>query len=150
MDRYLHPPLTGFPFVLLSCVMALELSAAILKKEELGRMARFLLGVACLVTPLTFFSGYFAAEYASQTFQVAQDRIAEHQAAGKLLLLSLIPTFVFSSLRKSQASPRVVQCLFFVSLSCSLYLVLLTSSRGGDLVFRHGAGVFAKPPAESE
>lgn len=139
-----HPPLSGFPFVLLSLVVIAEL-VSIFRKDSNGRgFSRNLLYILCLFAPMTYFSGYWGAELSSQSFVISQDLISTHQGWAQLFLLSLVPCLVLSLLEShSEKVNLVLRYGFRVALLVCYALVILTSFQGGQLVFTHGAGVSA-------
>ena len=141
---YPHPALSGAPAVLVFMVAASEVLALASNVPVNYRRVSYF-SVACLVVvaPFTYFTGYFAAAEASQAFLVSQEVIAEHQSYAKLLMLSLVPLFLFSIIRPRETKLGVLNILFFVFLLTTTLLVFITSNHGGDLVFEHGAGVRA-------
>jgi len=142
-----HPPLAGFPFVMLCCVVFAELLAAFYRPKQCRKFAAVLLRALCVVAPLTYYAGYWGAEMANQTFSVSIDVIAAHQMKAKMLLLSLIPTLLLSILERQASEadePFRLRVLYYFFLLVSFALVILTSYEGGDLVFIHGAGVSAR------
>lgn len=137
----LHPFLSAFPPVLIIQAFVCELILLRAADREFWKkVGRYTLVAALIFTAAAFFSGYFAAEDASQTFNVSQDVIANHHNFGRLLLFALIPVTLFSFLRDDSCRLNLLY-LFF--LAAALALVLYTGWLGGNLVFRHGAGVFA-------
>ncbi len=89
-----------------------------------------------------FLSGDFAADSASSCFEVAGDLIAIHEGWGKacLILWGVSATLIW--LEKLAVTGR--KGLFYSAFFCASAAVLLnviTASKGGDLVFKHGAGL---------
>ena len=141
---YPHPALSGAPIGILLIILISEGLGLFSKTPESYRRVSYF-AVVCLVilSPFTYFTGYFAASDASQSFTVSQELIAEHQSFAKLFLLSLVPLFMFSVLRPKEVKLGTLNTLFYLFLLTSAAMVVLTSSHGGDLVFEHGAGVKA-------
>ena len=140
----LHPPLSGFPFVLLSLVLGAEIISLFWhsKKEQTRNFGYIALAVALLVTPLTYLSGYFDALGTNESLHTLSSAISEHQSYGKLLLFSMVPCLILASLRKGvKRGIKWINLGYWVTLIICCSLVIATSMRGGWLVFKHGAGV---------
>ena len=140
-----HPPLSSFPAVTLVLAVASELIAFFKRHNKLASnsyrvMAQRLIFIGCCFTCVTYLSGYFGEDQASQTFEVPTNIIATHQAWAKAILVSLIPLIIFTILRNMSAK-LAVNVLYYFFLTLSLGLTIYTSYLGGTLVFKHGAGV---------
>lgn len=137
-----HPPLSSIPIVLLvsaSIFDALSLWMPT-RAGELRRVASWLLVLLLAIAPLTFYSGYFGAEAANQSFKISPDQIGAHQLWAKCFLMSLVPAGIARYLLMSQQSKKLWSVwVFFLTLSLSLGLI--TAYQGGELVFESGAGV---------
>ena len=129
----LHPPLTGFPGVLVALLLVNEF---VCRGDE--RIKRFLLICAALFIPCTYLSGYVGVEFAEGIDPAV---IKAHQGYAKFVLVLLVPLIVCGLL------PRV-RTAYLVLLPIVFGVVLYTSLLGGNLVFGHGAGVKARPAAE--
>ncbi len=140
---HLHPALSTFPPVLLLIAGALEL-AALVGVAELRRTIRLLLWLAVPGVLAAFFSGYQASDSANQTFVIADQAIGAHHNLGRLLAFAIIPCaaleWVATSARHAKA---FFEWLYRAVLMTCVGLVISTAYLGGELVFRHGAGVFA-------
>jgi len=146
-----HPPLSGFPFVLVVLLALSELCAVFGTNGDTRRKnSAFLLICAAIFIPLTYYSGYFGADFASNTFVVPEDAMLEHQLWAKAaLFLFLGSALVFALTRAvDQNNPGLRQKL---SLVYRLLLIILlavlarASFLGGELVFSHGAGLKHAP-----
>jgi len=145
-----HPPLSGFPIVLLILLCGGEILWFCAPKTYQGPAVRiFLLVGTLLFVPLTYFSGDWGVDAANQAqiFKITTDQISFHQNTAKLLLLSVVPLLLFGLLKSSALYGRsiTVRISYLISLALSLTLCILTSYRGGELVFTHGAAVTAEP-----
>ena len=150
-----HPPLTGFPLVVLvlaagaECIAATGLPWLSASKmsitAECRRFSAILVKLLCVLAPITYYSGYWGSSFANQSFKIAEETIAAHQALGKSLIISLIPLLLFLLLSEQTPERALLRVCYRVFLSISLLLVILTSRQGGNLVFEHGAGVYAVP-----
>ena len=148
-----HPPLTGAPgtLLVLACASELLYSALTCKQHPAARHFRtsstvFVIA-AVLLVPLTYYSGYWGAEAASQTFQISDELVGTHQAWGKFALISCFPSMVLFGLERfGNNAPNWLRPVYLGLLAVSTALVLYTSYQGGELVFRHGAAVSAQSP----
>lgn len=145
-----HPPLTGFPLVLLVLLAVVEFFRCGFGRKDLDRPADLLLIALAVFTPLTFFSGYFAASDAEQTFVVAPEAIETHRAFGRLLVIFLVPTLLTAVLSRtalSSGNPAASKLngAYLLFLSATIAVAVYTGYLGGSLVFDHGAGVRANP-----
>ena len=98
-----------------------------------------------MITPLTYLSGYWGADFASQTFQVPEEVIGRHEAWGRFFLLLLLVTFLLRFVASlASHGRRGLMISYYVVLLSALSCLAFTSFLGGDLVFSYGAGVSAK------
>ncbi|MFM1848173.1 MAG: hypothetical protein RL417_1647 [Pseudomonadota bacterium] len=141
----LHPPLTAFPLVLLLSIACLEVIAW-RRKLDWNKPIEVLLVFMVVAVVAAFFSGYQASEIADRTFAVPNEPISWHHTIGRFLLFLSIPC---AALRFVGARARFNQELFRygyrLTLAGCIGLAIYTGYLGGELVFRHGAGVYASP-----
>lgn len=136
-----HPFLSAFPVVLINLAFFAEIFIIFSKDNSNWRwLSRLLILLSFLFTAAAFFSGYFAAESASQSFVVSPEVIAIHHNWGRALLFLLLPTLIFSYLREDRL---VFAWIFRILLVLAWSVTLYTGYLGGDLVFSKGAGVTA-------
>ena len=147
-----HPPLSGFPFVLVFLLTALELRALFLKGDDLkvwnDRTVGVLLSFSLVMIPLTYFSGYFGADFANARFEVPEELILQHQLWGKSALFLMIGCGVafalYSAAPQHKAGARKgLRLLYRIGIFSLVALLARASYLGGQLVFEHGAGVRA-------
>ena len=139
-----HPPLTGGPPTLVTCALLLEVLSLAYRKLAFHDFSRKLFLLACVIAPLTYFSGYFGQDAAQSVLNNTDlsSEIAAHQFMAKMFLLSLFPTFVMIFLEDAAIEKKqLIRSLYVVFLLISFTLVVLTADRGGDLVFEDAAGV---------
>ena len=139
-----HPPLASFPFALLTLVLIFELLSLRFKTEELRRASGFILLALIIIAPMTFFSGYFAADDASKSFQIPLEAIEEHRSFGKLFLLSLFPVALGKLTAELRHDKKAFRLGYLICLVVSLVLAASASYHGGKLVFIYGAAVNLK------
>lgn len=147
-----HPPLSGVPSTLLCLIVGAELLSYFWQRDACRSFARTLLYILCIATPITYYSGYFGSDYASQSFSVPEDAIGEHQAYAQFFLISLVPCLVLQlAARDAEDSlKKYLRGLYLALLFLSFAIGLLVSFKGGELVFRHAAGVRLQNPETSE
>ena len=143
-----HPPLTGFPITISVLICIAEIGKHLGRKNEFNIVCNFLTLAALVIFPLTYYSGYWGAEFVDKNFN--QKLIASHQALAKFFLFTCIP---YCMLRAALAFEKFllgmisnsVKELLETSLTCLslaiLALVIYTSYLGGNLVFEHAAAV---------
>ncbi|RIL05620.1 MAG: hypothetical protein DCC75_11520, partial [Proteobacteria bacterium] len=104
-----------------------------------------------LAVAAAFISGYQGSELANQTFVISQDYIDQHHSWGRLLLFAIFPCVALKLCSEWATHNRSIFKAFYYSfLLICLGLALRTGFLGGELVFKHGAGVFATPPASKD
>jgi uncharacterized membrane protein len=146
-----HPPLTAGPPIIVLLLVIVQLCTAIFPRisvlkrftSQLLFCRYFLLSMLILITPLTYYSGFWGEEFAedlavANKIDLPKDVIEEHESLAKLFLISLVPLALFGFIRSEK---RVVSALYCLFLLLSFGLVIATAHEGGELVFEHGAGV---------
>jgi uncharacterized membrane protein len=142
MTYNLHVPVTNFPSSCIVILVVLELVSLLRPKTPLGPARGILLACYALSVTASFFTGYLAADNASQTFKVSDDLVAHHHVYGRWCLLSLIPLLTFGVLRtRAKYNRSVLNAFYHLFLLISFLFVVYASHLGGELIFRHGAGV---------
>lgn len=145
---HLHPPLSAFPFALLTVVVLLEI-AKICGARHLDNVIRINLVIAAIASLLAFFSGYYSGSCTNVTFKVDEGAITQHIAAGRVILIALFPCLAcYFIAQMNPANPRLFRGLYLLFLFVAYGAVLVSGYLGGELVFRHGAGVSATNQVE--
>jgi len=140
--KYLHSVFNSFPVAMLIALVAIEAIILFRGASGLKSAAEVLMIFLLIGTVLSFITGYQAQHSASQSFEVPDERIAAHLNLGRLLLFSVIATVSLGYFRfRAIRAQRVWQVIYILSLLISAVLLYLTASRGGELVYRFGAGV---------
>ena len=141
---HLHPALSSFPPVILLLVCGLEL-AALAGIGDLRRTIRILLWLGVPGVLAAVFSGYQASDSANQTFVVADQVIAAHHNIRRLLAFLIVPRAALEWIASKASHGKLMfQSLYRLVLLLCAGLVVYAGYLGGELVFRHGAGVFAE------
>ncbi len=142
-----HPPLTAFPAVLLLAAVIGEFLAVLTKARSWRDFSARALLLSLVFSPLTFFSGYWGAENASQTFTINEELIANHEGYAKLFMLALFVTALLAMVsRRATLNVALFRGIYLTMLCVSTGLAVYVGFLGGSLVFLHGAGVSAPKP----
>lgn len=137
-----HPVLTSFPFALLSCVLVAELLVLFWPKPFAGIATLWVLVCSILGTLAAFFSGYQASDLANASFVVSDSLIENHHSWGRLLLFAIFPCLALKyAAVNAKYSRNFFKASYLVLLVTCWLLALYTGYLGGNLVFKHGAGV---------
>lgn len=148
---HLHPPLSAFPFALLTVVVLLEIGRMLGLIKNGEGVVRVNLLIASLASIATFFSGYYSGSQSSVTFKVDESALTSHIAAGRIVLLSLFPCLAcYFITQMNPVNPKPFRVLYLLFLFVAYSAVLVSGYLGGELVFQHGAGVRAVIPGERE
>lgn len=137
----LHPMLVHFPIALLIVAVISDLAGLLLKREFFNRMGLLLLllGTAGLIA--TYLSGRSAADGLTETGSLKM-AIETHEEAAELTLWLMIATTVIRlgliGFRKYTGMIRWIPLALFLVGVASL---ARTGYYGGELVFKHAAGV---------
>jgi len=145
----LHPIVASFPAVILVIIFLTELVAYFGETNSWRVFSTFLACLLVIFSGATYYSGFYDAEKANMTFQISEEIISAHQASAKLFLMSLIPTVLFSIIRAIKPN-EIIHWLYTPCLILSLILSGVTSHKGGQLVFIHGASVEAVPTTQAK
>lgn len=139
-----HPALAGFALPAFTLLLAYELYTLV-KGDEHKLLAKAFTLIGCigtLLVGLAFLSGYLAGQNIEPTDLRAQF-IAEHHQWGRLLLIS---SLIYLGVRIAFMFGLVKAALFRIICPalCSVpfMLAIITGWHGGQLVFKHGVGVY--------
>lgn len=146
LGEKLHPFLASLPLsiLILACC---SLCIGVVGRHNLA-VAKWLVFSALLAVGAAYLSGDFGREAASKTFQVDGDLIAVHQGWAKSLLMVLIAASAVLFIEAGAVAGRAfLRSAAVVLVITALLLNLVTGFKGGELVFKYGAGVTATCPA---
>jgi uncharacterized membrane protein len=138
----IHPPLSSFPFALLSVVVFLEIISAIKKSEVLRKAITVNLCIAAISVICAFFSGY----QAENLYKVENEKLAEiityHHNLGRFLLFTLLACVItYFAAIKGRYNRKLFFAAYYLLLALCFALVILSGYIGGEMVFKHGIGV---------
>ncbi len=136
-----HPPLTGFPIVITTLFIFVELYS-LLKKKGLKPLSVFLLSCLVIFSVSTFISGYFGFDYANTIKNVPENLVDSHQSFAKVHLILLVLMIIFYSLKEFyHLRSKLFIGSYFLILIIFALNIYYVGFLGGQLVFKHGAGV---------
>lgn len=143
-----HPVLSSFPLPIIFLAAAAEGALIILKRESLKAASLWLSLAFCASVVAAFFSGYNGADFASKTFLVPENEIAQHHLIGKFLIFGAPLLPILALVRKRAQYGRAGFTWAYRGVLAILFAgVIFAGFLGGRLVFEFGAGVTAMPPA---
>ncbi len=142
-DLPIHPIVVHFPIALLVTGFLIDLAGAILKRSWLTHAGFLLLVIGALGAVVAARSGEAAEDQILQT-PALRDTLEEHEEGGKRAMWVFL---VLAALRSVLAwrgwFGSAVRWVFLVLWAAGLALLLEAAWHGGELVYRHGAGVAA-------
>ena len=138
------PFFTHFPIVLTIVIAVVELCTA----DDGGLSRSFLKSIVTLHCLLglfligAFFSGLSASDVSDKTFVVPDAAIALHYQLGRITFFLGIAfagsgVFFYEALH----ADFLLKCTYRITLAALIVLGGITGYFGGDLVFKHGAGI---------
>lgn len=137
---HLHPMLVHFPIALLLAAFLSEIIAFIGKRKFFNQASLYLLLLGTAGAVATMLSGDFASESIESAALKAP--VEAHEKAAELTFwLAVIASIVKTAIAYFKLSSRYLQWIMlalFLSISASL---TNTAYLGGQLVYKHGAGV---------
>lgn len=138
---HLHPMIVHFPIALLLVAFLSDLTGILFKRDFFTKagLLMMLLGTAGVVA--AYFSGDFASEGLTEAGPLKM-AIERHEAAAELTLWLMVATVIVRltlvALRKYAGALRWIPLVLFL---VSVLSVVRTGYYGGELVFKHAAGV---------
>lgn len=146
----IHPAIVHFPIALLLVGFGLELAGRLRRAEWMRRAAAALLVLAALASAAAFLSGK-QAEEAAEDAGVPDAPIESHEAAGTW---TMILAALAAGVRLVEGNGQRPVTRWAAPVALALYAAAAASAslagyRGGELVYKHGAGVRAAPAADT-
>ena len=138
---HLHPMIVHFPIALLVVGCISDLAGAVFKRTFFSKAGFYLLLLGTLGVIAAYFSGNFAGEGLAEGGALKQ-ALERHEGAAVLSLRLMTATSVVRILmvasKKFTGAIRWIPVLMFL---VSVLSIARTGYYGGELVFRHAAGV---------
>lgn len=144
----LHPAVVHFPIVLLLLGAAVAIGASVTRRWHLSALAAILLGLGALGALVACQTGEREGELVAEISGVEPVLDAHEQWAARTRNVALAATALALGALFIQRWPRAVPVLRAATAVAALgaaWCVFETGHRGGQLVYRHGAGVNLAP-----
>ena len=138
---HLHPMIVHFPIALLIVGFLSEIAGLILKKDFFSKAAFYLLILGTVGVIAAYFSGEYAGDGIVETGALKQ-ALETHEDAALLSLWLMVGTVLvriaFVLIKKYQG---ILKWVSFVLFLLGVLSIARTGYYGGNLVFKHAAGV---------
>jgi len=138
---HLHPMIVHFPIALLIVGFLAEVVGLVLKKEFFTTAAFYLLVLGTLGVVAAFISGDIAGDGVSETGQL-KNALETHEHAAQLTLWLMVGTAIVRiALVWMKKFNGVLRYAAFILFLAGVLSVARTGYYGGELVYKHAAGV---------
>ncbi len=137
----LHPVVVHFPIALLIVGFFSDLAGIILKKEFLSKAGLLMLVGGALGAGVAYFSGHAAGEGLAEGGALKQALDAHESAAEMTLWLAIAGTAIRAGMVLGKKYVGALRWIPTVILFASVLSVARTGHLGGQLVYKHAAGV---------
>lgn len=138
---HLHPMIVHFPIALLIVGFLAEVVGLILKKEFFTKAAFYLLILGTLGVVSAYISGDIAGDGITETGQLKNALEAHEHAAQLTLWLMVGAAVVRIALVWMKKFKGILKYVAFVLFLVGVLSVARTGYYGGELVYKHAAGV---------
>ncbi|MEQ1625774.1 MAG: DUF2231 domain-containing protein [Nitrospira sp.] len=145
MDFPLHPILVHFPIALLFVSVFFDLLGTSLSRESFREGALWLLGLGLTGGIAAAIAGRMA-EDAAEKAGIAEALIETHETWAHITLVIMAVLLLSRLLLRNRFSTRTFAAYLAVA-TVGLLTLIATGHTGGDLVYKHGAGVTTAPHA---
>lgn len=139
MDLPLHPILVHFPIALLCVSVLFDLIGATLSRDSFHEGALWLLGLGLMGGIAAAIVGGMAEE-AAEKAGIAESLIETHETWAQITLGIMALLLLSRLLLRNRFSTRTLAA-YLVVATMGLIALVATGHTGGDLVYKHGAGV---------
>jgi uncharacterized membrane protein len=149
----LHPPCSGMPLAFVILLVVVEVMALCRPLMPVRGIRAVVVAACMLATLVAFLTGYQASSGTSELSEVQKEVLSIHHSLGKLLLCNvvLLGTWCFV-LAVAKERLRTWRALYLLALVIQLTLTAWVGFLGGELVFRHGVGLYrgaSAPPSST-
>lgn len=139
MDLLLHPILVHFPIALLFVSVLFDLMGATLSRDSFREGALWLLGLGLIGGVAAAIVGDMA-EDAVEKAGIAESLIETHEMWAQITLGIMALLLLSRLLLRNRFSTRT-PTVYLVLATMGLIALIATGHTGGNLVYKHGAGV---------
>jgi|SRR5882724_11495222 len=147
MDIPAHPVIVHFPIAILILGLFLDLAALLSRREWISRAALVLLVVGALASVVAVRSG---SEQATEIARppALDGPLEEHAESGKLTMVFFLALAATrGALARFRKLSPTIHAATFAAWIVGAILLARTGYFGGQLVYRHGAGVTPDAPS---
>jgi len=138
---YIHPMIVHFPIALLIVGFLADLTGLLTKKEFFTKSGLYLLILGTLGVIAAYLSGDYAGEGVSEAGMLGQ-ALETHESAALLSLWLMVGTaFVRIGAVILKKYTGAIKAIAFVLFFGGVLSIARTGYYGGELVFKHAAGV---------
>ncbi|TXF78827.1 DUF2231 domain-containing protein [Chryseobacterium sp.] len=137
---HLHAMVIHFPIALLLTAFLGEIIGLILKKTFLNQAAFYLLILGTFGTLIAYLSGDAAGD-GMEGGSLGKAIMLHEEAAALTLWLAIITTLLYGALYFFKSHNRWYRIVGIILFATVIGSVTRTAYLGGQLVYRHGAGV---------
>lgn len=144
----LHPAVVHFPIVLILLGAAVAVGASVIRRWHLSALAAILLGLGALGALVAYQTGEAEGELVAELNGVEPVLDAHEQWAGRTRNVALAAAALALAALFTRRWPRTTHVLRAGAAVAALgasWCVYETGHRGGQLVYRHGAGINLAP-----
>lgn len=138
---HIHPMIVHFPIALLIVGFLFELVGIVLKKEFYAKTAFYLLILGTLGVIAAYISGNIAGDGVSESGMLKNALEVHEEAAFLSLLIMISASIVRIAYVLLKKNNKVLRWLAFVLFLSGVISIARTGYYGGELVFKHAAGV---------
>ena len=138
---HIHPMIIHFPIALIIIGFLADVTGLIFKKDFFNKMATVLITLGAIGAIAAYISGENAGEGIEEGTSLGAALEVHQDAAALALIITLIATIVrllFIYLKKFVGIYKYISVIL---LLLSVIAISRTGFYGGDLVYKHGAGV---------
>ena len=141
----LHPAVVHFPIVLILIGTAIACAAVLLRRWHLPAIAAVCLSLGAVGSIAATVTGGADEEMVGELGQAAENVLEEHEEWGEatrnLAVVAAIFSLAAALLGRFPIPARIVGAIAALLALSAAFAVAQTGHYGGQLVYRHGAGV---------
>ncbi len=138
---HLHPMIVHFPIALILVGFLFELASLFIKKELFSTVAFYLLILGTLGIAAAYLSGDLAGEGISETGALKTALETHEHAAGLALWIIISASVIRIAYILLKDKIKFLRWVSFVLFAVGVFAVARTGYYGGQLVYKHAAGV---------
>ncbi len=138
---HIHPMIIHFPIALLIIGFMFDLFGVLVKKEFFSKTGFYLLILGTLGVVAAYISGNIAGEGIAEAGSLKQAIETHEDAAALTLWLMVITSVVRIGLVMLKKFKGAFQLIYLILFLAGVLSIARTGFYGGELVFKHAAGI---------